>query len=64
MLSTWNSADPFSMKQVIDTCGMPLEDDELRLIRKLTEGYGIASVYDLHEMNVLCFMSVGRPWYH
>lgn len=54
----WDSGNSFTMLQFIETIGMPLDDDDLRLMQKVRDDK-IIDVYDMHRLNVLCYMSIG-----
>ncbi len=41
------------------TSKMPLDDDDLRLVKKLFDVGERASVYDLYRLNLLCHQAIG-----
>lgn len=58
-MTVWNSTDPWGMADVISASQMPLDADQARLVRRAHEGGHTWSVYQLHELNVLCFEARG-----
>jgi hypothetical protein len=56
---TWDSANPWGMADYVMASGMRLSDDEARLVRRAHEGGHTWSVYQLHELNVMCIEARG-----
>ena len=57
---TWNSSNDGEMCWFIRGSGLALDDDDARLVRRLFDEHDtIASVYDLHRLNMLCQQAIG-----
>lgn len=57
---SWDNQNPASMVKHIRSVGMPLDDDEEYLVSKAEVDYQTTwNVYDLYELNILCWKSEG-----
>lgn len=56
----WDSTNDGEMCWRIRSSGMPLDEDDARLVRRLFDACDQqASVYDLHRLNMLCHQAIG-----
>lgn len=56
----WNSENDMEMCWRIRESGMPLDEDDARLVRHLFDECETSpSVYDLHRLNMLCHQAIG-----
>jgi hypothetical protein len=57
---TWNASNGYEMARFVAASGLALDDDDTRLVRRLFDEHDtIASVYDLHRLNMLCQQAIG-----
>jgi hypothetical protein len=56
----WHSTNDVEMCWRIRTSGLPLDEDDTRLVARLYDQVDTrASVYDLYRLNMLCHQAVG-----
>lgn len=59
-LPLWDSTNDLEMCWRIRESGMPLDEDDARLVAHLFDECDTrASVYDLHRLNMLCHQAIG-----
>ncbi len=56
---TWDATNDGEMCWRIRESGLPLSDEDARLVRKLFDVGEKASVYDLYRLNMLCHQAIG-----
>lgn len=54
----WDSGNSWSMREFILDSGKPLDPSDISLLRDV-EYDRLLSVYDLHRLNVLCYICIG-----
>lgn len=54
----WDSGNAWSMRQFILAANKPLDPSDIKLLKDV-EDDRLLSVYDLHRLNVLCYICVG-----
>lgn len=59
-MTRWNTTDAYAMAKRILDAGMTFDADDTRLIRRgADEPEATFNVYDLHRLNLLCWMAEG-----
>lgn len=59
-MKSWNTTDAHAMARIIIGSGIALDRDDSRLvIRADAEPEATFNVYDLHRLNLLCWLSEG-----
>lgn len=57
--NNWDSGNAWSMRDFILASKKPLDIEDLKLLDYVAQDCGVLSVYDLHRLNVLCYICIG-----